>query len=75
MQNSTKNTFSILVKDKDNAYKISELAISSNLFKKNTIDLDRIFDLKLVLFNNLKDLKDGVFFKIQLRNCICQVQI
>lgn len=67
LQNSTKNTFSILVKDKDNAYKISELAISSNLFKKNTIDLDRIFDLKLVLFNNLKDLKDGVFFENSIK--------
>ncbi|MCZ6159419.1 hypothetical protein [Campylobacter ureolyticus] len=67
LQNSTKNTFSILVKDKDNAHKISELAISSNLFKKNTIDLDRIFDLKLVLFNNLKDLKDGVFFENSIK--------
>lgn len=67
LQNSTKNTFNILVKNKDNAYKISELAISSNLFKKNTMDLDQIYDLKLVLFNELKDLKDGVFFENSIK--------
>ncbi|GKH60029.1 hypothetical protein CE91St25_03650 [Campylobacter ureolyticus] len=67
LQDCNKNTFSVLVKDKSVAYKIDELALSSNLFEKNKANLEEIFKLKLALFKDFKELKEGVFFENSIK--------